>query len=403
MNIKRKTVFFLKALTVYICVLYVFLALYIPSGINLYENKSAFVTFKCASFDKSGITLDGEKIIGEKAGNYKASITLMGIIPVKSIKISVTNEKKVVPCGKVVGVRLYSDGLVAVAIGTITDENGNRTSPAKEAGIKEGDIITHINGVRLMSASHLMAVLEKTSGDVSVTYKRNEKIYNAKVTPVISATDKSKKIGLWVRDSTAGIGTVTYYDKDDLSFGALGHPITDIDTGVSFSVLEASVVGCSVSVSKKGEKGSPGELYGSFSPTDKDIGTINLNSDCGIFGTLFEEISDREAVPVALKSDVKVGKAIVLSNISGDSVKEYEIEIVKVFKFLSSESKDMIIRVTDPNLLEAAGGIVQGMSGSPILQNGKLVGVVTHVFVNDPTRGYAIFAEKMLKRTNCGK
>ena len=212
-----------------------------------------------------------------------------------------------------------------------------------------------------------------------------------------ACTDGTYRLGAWIRDSMAGIGTMTFYEPATGIFGALGHGINDVDTALLMPLESGAILSASVSDVKKGAAGDPGELHGAFR-TDRDLGELWANTPGGIFGTLADTslVSADQAVPVALRSQVKVGPATILSNIAGEEVKRYDVEIVRVYPAGSHDTRDLMVKVTDPALLEATGGIVQGMSGSPILQDGRLVGAVTHVLVNDPTQGYGILAETML-------
>ena len=265
-------------------------------------------------------------------------------------------------------------------------------------GIREGDLLLTFNGEKIVSTEHLQELLRE-NGDkaAQMTLQRGQAYETVNITPVCGG-DGSVRLGAWIRDSMAGIGTMTYYDPESGSFGALGHGITDVDTAQLMSLGSGSIMETTVKAVKKGEKGEPGELKGDFS-VQRDVGTVTVNSDGGIFGTVSDADfpARSQAVPVAGAEEVKPGSAVILSTVSGEEIREYQVEIVKVFRDADS-TRNLLLRITDPELLQATGGIVQGMSGSPILQNGKLVGAVTHVMINDPTQGYGIFAENMLVR-----
>lgn len=314
------------------------------------------------------------------------------------VLMSMTNaraaqEKVVIPMGRAVGIKLFSDGVLVVGTSEIEGQN-----PARSCGLREGDIITHINSEEVDSIEEVRTLLQTIGGQpMSIRATRGEKQVQFTAQAVQCAADGTYKLGAWIRDSMAGIGTLTYYDPDTGAFGALGHGINDVDTSLLMPLESGSLMYAEVTDVKKGVAGEPGELHGQFQ-VQKDLGPLSANTTSGIFGTLTEKSMTQglTPVPVAARKEVKTGKATILSNISGDQVEEYEVEIVRLYPNSETDTRDMMIRVTDPRLLEATGGIVQGMSGSPILQNGKLIGAVTHVLVSDPTQGYAILAEDMM-------
>ena len=297
---------------------------------------------------------------------------------------------ELVPSGRAVGVKLFADGVLVVDL-------SDGASPARTCGLKEGDVILTCNGVDIQSTEHLQELLAQNKEDrATLEIQRGNRQLALTATPEKN-DDGTYRLGAYVRDSMAGIGTMTFYDPQSGVFGALGHGVTDVDTGKLMPLDEGSTMDASVKAVRRGESGAPGELRGEFNLT-RDSGTLYANTDCGIFGRANAEnftAPDASALPLARRDEVKTGRATILSNVSGTEVKEYEIEIEKVFS-ASADTRNLLLRVTDEELLEKTGGIVQGMSGSPILQNGKLVGAVTHVLVNDATRGYGIFIENML-------
>lgn len=303
-------------------------------------------------------------------------------------------EKTVIPLGQAVGIKLFADGVLVVDVSSLEGISGK--SPAQKCGIKEGDLILTFNDRKISSTEHLQELLRQ-NGDqpAKLQFQRGQEVKTVDITPVCAA-DGSVRLGAWIRDSMAGIGTMTYYDPESGSFGALGHGITDVDTAQLMSLGSGSIMETAVKAVKKGERGDPGELKGDFS-VQRDVGTVTVNSDGGIFGTVSDAdfLARGEAVPVASAEEVKPGRAVIRSTICGDEIREYEVQIVKVYRDKDT-TRNLLLRITDPELLQTTGGIVQGMSGSPILQNGKLVGAVTHVMINDPAQGYGIFAENML-------
>ena len=302
----------------------------------------------------------------------------------------------VIPMGRAVGIKLFSDGVLVVGLSDLSAQEGT-CSPARSCGLRQGDIITHINNTQVDTIEEVRAVLQKLEGDqMSIRAIRDEQ--QVQFTAQAAACDDGTyRLGAWIRDSMAGIGTMTFYEPSSGLFGALGHGINDVDTALLMPLESGAILSASVSDVKKGTAGDPGELHGTFR-TEQDLGQLWANTPGGIFGTLSDTslVPAGEAIPTALRSQVKTGPATILSNIAGEEVKSYDVEIVRVFPAGSHDTRDLMVKVTDPALLEATGGIVQGMSGSPILQDGRLVGAVTHVLVNDPTQGYGILAETML-------
>ncbi len=351
---------------------------------------------------KAGLMQDkqsGKAVTAEKSlssGNsYKTQLKIFGIIPIKDVNVSIVESKTVIPCGTPFGIKMFTDGVVVVGL-TDVDDGISLVNPAKNAGIKLGDILTAVNGNKISANEDLAREVSAAGGaPMTITVRRGNNVFDAILTPVKAKGDGKYKAGIWVRDSSAGIGTVTFYDAASRLFGGLGHPVCDIDTGEMLPLMSGEVVDVTITSVNKGMPGLPGELRGSFNSSGA-AGYLITNSETGLYGMLNESPSTHTAMPVALKQQVTEGKATILSTIEGSEPTEYDIVIEKVNMNDSNPTKNLIIRITDKRLLDATGGIVQGMSGSPILQNGMLAGAVTHVFVNDPTRGYGIFAENML-------
>ncbi len=302
--------------------------------------------------------------------------------------------QEVIPGGMAFGVKYYAEGAIVIGVCDVETASG-LVSPARDAGLAKGDVITHAGGSKIKSLEDLLKLVEGCAGQkIEIGYKRNGESKQLVLAPAKDKSTGEYRMGIWVRDSTAGIGTVTYIDKKSLQFGGLGHGINDSSTGMLMPFGRGTVVEVTIDNIKKGLKNAPGELKGTFLP--RELGKLSQNTETGVFGT-FHALPDQlsEAVPVAKADEVKTGKAVLRSCASG-KVEEYEIEIEEIYK-PSGKTKNFLIHVTDPKLLSLTGGIVQGMSGSPILQNGKLIGAVTHVLVNDPTKGYGIFIENMLE------
>ena len=305
--------------------------------------------------------------------------------------------RKVIPMGRAVGIKLFSDGVMVVGLADV-DTGGGSENPARQCGLREGDIITHINSEEVDSIEEVQSILQDLSGErMSIRAMRGDREVQMTAQAVKCSADGCYKLGAWIRDSMAGIGTMTFYDPATYVFGALGHGVSDVDTARLMPLQSGSIMYAEVSDVKRGVVGAPGELHGVFR-VEQDLGELYANTASGVFGTLTDEklTGGAAAVEVAERSQIKTGKAVILSNIAGDRVEEYEVEITRVYPDGGGENRDMTLKVTDRRLLEATGGIVQGMSGSPILQNGRLVGAVTHVLVNDPTTGYGIAIGTML-------
>ncbi len=326
---------------------------------------------------------------------YESNAKLFGVLPLKTVSVGVVDRVRLYPGGMPFGVKFYTDGVLVVGVSAVTTDAGE-VSPANEAGIKVKDVITKIDGIKVTSVEEVTRILEDSEGKtLEVTCKRGNEEFIAPLSTVYSTPDGSYKAGLWIRDSTAGIGTVTYIDPTTLEFAGLGHGICDVDTGDLMPLLRANVVDVTLSGIVKGKSGSPGELRGYFDT--EMVGSLTKNTRSGVFGTLCELPQETlgEPMPIALSREVEPGAATILCSVDGGEVREYAVEITKM-RDRESDVKNFIIKVTDPELLELTGGIVQGMSGSTIIQNGKIVGAVTHVLVNDPTSGYGIFIENML-------
>ena len=309
-----------------------------------------------------------------------------------------TEGRRVIPMGRTVGIKLFSDGVMVVGFSEVAAAGGS-SAPARECGLREGDIITHINSAEVDTIEEVQSVLQQVGGEkMSIRASRDGKQLQVTAQAVQCSADGQYKLGAWIRDSMAGIGTMTYYDPGTGVFGALGHGINDVDTALLMPLQSGNIMYSEVTDVKKGESGAPGELHGAFQ-VDRDLGTLSANTAGGVFGTLTDKslTAGHTVMEVASRQQVHTGKASILTNIAGDTVEEYGLEIMRVYPAGSEDTRDLMIKVTDPVLLAATGGIVQGMSGSPVLQDGKVVGAVTHVLVNDPTRGYGIFAERMLE------
>lgn len=335
-------------------------------------------------------------------GSVDLEIRLFGLIPLRRLTVNVLPEIRLMPGGHSVGIKLHSQGVMVVGHHLVKGASGS-ASPAKDAGIEVGDVILAIDGVEVNDANQVADSINRKGGkNEALTFrvKRGERIFEKEVTPMLCTETGRYRIGLYIRDSAAGVGTMTFYEPKSGIYGALGHVITDVDTNLPVDIKDGRLVKADIVDIKAARRGQPGEKTGIFQENQDIMGTIEKNSGFGIFGTLTKIShvpgSIDEPMPIALIQQVKPGPAEILTVLEGETIGRYAIEIQRVYNQSRPNDKGMIIKVVDEELLKVAGGIVQGMSGSPIIQDGRIVGAVTHVFVNDPTRGYGIFIEWMV-------
>ena len=338
-----------------------------------------------------------ERIL-QKSGENVLRIRLGNLITLRRVDVQYRERIYVMPGGEAIGVTLYLPGALIVGLGAFLSVDGSMASPAQDAGLKAGDMILKVNGETVQNAAHLSMLCAQAKRELKLVISRNGEEKSIILLCVQAAEDRAWKLGMWVRDSTAGIGTLSFYDRESLRFGALGHPVTDVDTGSLLEIGDGGISAADVIGVSCGMQGMPGELHGAFSTRGQRIGEIESNTNNGIFGYLSEDLCPGlypQGIPLAFTDEVVPGAAQILSTVDESGVRAFDCEIIRTFAQDSSENKSMILRVNDPELLAITGGIVQGMSGSPVIQNGRLAGVVTHVFVNDPTKGYAVYAEWM--------
>lgn len=357
-------------------------------GLNL-ENSSGQTIEAMAS--------DTEKI-SKEVGKLDLSLNL-GNFSLKDVTVNVIPNTVVIPGGEAIGLRLYTSGVLVVGMSEIVGTDNKSYSPYKDSGIQEGDMIVKIDDKAITCTSDLITKVNECNGNsVEITYVRDGNNYITEIKPT-KTEENEYKLGLWVRDAAAGVGTITYYDPESQMFGALGHGILDIDTDQLIDIAKGEVITSKILSIVKGEKGKPGEVQGSID-NGKVIGEVYKNTNFGIYGKLTDVslIEGGKTLEVMPRDEVKLGKATIICTLDDNKREEYEIEIEKLYTSTNRNNKNMIIKVTDERLLEKTGGIIQGMSGSPILQDGKFVGAVTHVMVNNPEKGYGIFADTMLKQ-----
>lgn len=381
----------------------------IPQQVTLLEGetfqlqKTASATaFVQSAQQKIGISEEENKltITGEKIGSDEVILKLAGI-PIKKLNVDVKKNLKMMPGGQSIGVKLNTLGVLVVGH-HLVDSGDEKKSPGEEAGIKVGDIIMNINGNKIEKMEDVTPIVQKAGEEqkpLQMMIQRDKEKINTTLMPLKDKAEHFFKLGLYIRDSAAGIGTMTFYEPKSKKYGALGHVISDMDTKKPIVVEDGQLVKSTVTSIEKGINGNPGEKLADFSPHRKVIGNIKKNSPFGIFGHLKEDLKNGvfdQPMSIALSHQVKEGPAQILTVVDGDKVHPYDIEIVTTIPQKFPATKGMVIKVTDPDLLKKTGGIVQGMSGSPIIQDGKLIGAVTHVFVNDPTSGYGVHIEWML-------
>ena len=335
-----------------------------------------------------------------EAGVEKLKLSLFGDIKIKDVNVAVVPKTTVIPLGTAIGMKLYTKGVLVVGISQIKDENNEKKKPYENSGIEQGDTILAVNNNEISNTDELIEEVNKSNGNqISIKYMKNNETLETSITPVKSKDEY--KIGLWVRDAAAGVGTLTFYEPSTNSFMALGHGISDIDTEKIVDIANGELITANIVSIKKGEKGEPGEIKGTIDSGNK-IGNISENTNLGVYGIVtnksYLNLGNSSEMEVATRSEIKEGKAQIICQLDNSGKKLYDIEIEKTYTMNNEDNKSMLIKVVDEELLEKTGGIIQGMSGSPVIQNGKFVGAVTNVLVNDPTRGYAIFADMMIKQ-----
>ncbi len=335
-------------------------------------------------------------LTARETGEKQVSIDLFGLLPLRKMRLKVDQGMTLMPGGTAVGVALATKGVLVVGVSDVQGQ-----SPAQKAGLRSGDVIQSVNGREVSDAAHLTRLVASfDAAPLTVVYQRNGKTRAASLTPLWDAASGAYRIGAWVRDSTAGVGTLSYYNPGDGTYGALGHAINDADTGKLLPVRSGTLLQADIVDVRMGRRGEPGELRGTFLNDRRVLGSIEENTPLGIYGTLDKPFVNPlypNGLPVGYQESVMIGPASILSTVDGEGMREYKVEIIQKTRQALPGQKSMVIRVTDEDLLKKTGGIVQGMSGSPIVQNGRVIGAVTHVCVDDPTQGYGLYIEWMLQ------
>lgn len=371
-----------------------------PSNFNVIEGEDFDLPSLRAISGSGMLNYNKVSLANKQEGESETiQLKLYNLIPIKATHINVISEPGLTPGGTPFGIKLFTRGVMVIDINDV-QTNGGVVNPARLAGIIKGDVILSIDSNEVSSNEQVADIIERSNGrSLPVTIKRDANIIKSILSPMESSIDGKYKSGIWVRDSSAGIGTVTYYIQNDYSFAGLGHGICDVDTGKIMPLDSGEVCKVSINSVLKGQVGTPGELRGSFASNDS-IGTLMLNNEAGIYGVLEEAPNSLQPVKLRLKQKIKTGPAQIISTLDNTGPQQYNINIDKIDLNPKTMTKNMMITVTDATLLAKTGGIVQGMSGSPIIQDGELVGAVTHVFVNNPQKGYGIFAENMINFTS---
>ena len=399
---------FLLLVILLISYIYAIVIGYIPDRIVLFEGEEIDLPsiFGLSFRDNSNeelveVSSTTSQKISEEIGVSKMQVSLFNNFFVKSVDVDVLPRTTVIPVGNLAGVKLYTNGVLVVGMSEIQGDDNRMYKPYEETGIEEGDTIVAINDSTIHSTEDLIQCVNMSSGnELEIEYVRDNQTMQCSMTPVKTA-DEQYKLGLWVRDSAAGVGTVTFYEPSTKSFAALGHGIVDIDTEQLINISSGEFVTTKILNIQKGEKGKPGRIQGTID-NQQNIGVISKNTRFGIYGVvdnvLALNLNNSKELEVALRDEIQTGKAKILCTLENGKTEEYEIEIEEIYKDNNYDNKSMKIKVTDNRLIEKTGGIIQGMSGSPIIQNNKFVGAITHVLVNNPQEGYAVFGDIMIKQ-----
>ena len=393
--------FLITTVFIYICAIDA-----IPRNIILFKGeelnfrKIFGISIENKNLKYGAIQTSTDSVKNQEIGTKNLEVKLFNAFKVKDIDVSIIERTKVIPVGQVSGIKLYTSGVLVVGMSEIKGIDNIKHKPYENSGIQEGDTIVQIENKDITDTKELINVVNLSQGkELKIKYVRNNDSLECNITPV-KTSETEYKLGLWVRDSAAGIGTMTYIEPELNSFAALGHGITDIDTGKILNISDGQFITTKVLSIMKGTSGNPGKILGTINEQAK-IGIINKNSIFGIYGVVNDitnvKLNSNNAIDVATRNEIELGEAKILCSLDGESAEEYKIQIEKIYLNNDYDNKSMLIKVTDNKLIEKRGGIIQGMSGSPVIQNGKFIGAVTNVLINDPTRGYVVFGDLMVK------
>ena len=398
MKILKKFLIIIFILIIYIYVCNISM---LPNNIILMQGEALNLnTFLGINIKNSNVVTASSNLnnsIVEETGKMELKLNLFNLFSVKDVTVNVIPKTTVVPLGKAIGMKLYTEGVLVVGMSEIEGKK-----PYENSGIETGDKIIEINNIEISNTDELIQCVNNSNGsNIEIKYindKNEEEVAN--ILPA-KTSNNEYKLGLWVRDAAAGVGTITFYEPSTGEFGALGHGINDVDTYELIDIANGELVNTNIIDIVKGERGSPGEIRGIIEG-ERTIGSISKNTSFGVYGNVLDttklSINKNSELEVANRSEIKTGKAQIMCELENGKVQNYEIEIQKIFLENNSDNKSMLIKVTDEELIEKTGGIIQGMSGAPIIQNGKFIGAVTHVLVNDPQMGYAVFGDLMIKQ-----
>lgn len=383
------------------------LPLRLPFAVTARSNKEGIVKINGSPLGHRANPVTAFPVVIEPAepGRVSIEFRLFGIVPLRRVQVDVLQPTSVMVGGHAIGVLLRSRGILVVGFLPVTDPGGRRHSPARDAGIQLGDVILKVDGQPVVSDQDVARLVElagSQSRPVNIELARRGTYLVKSVNPIYCGGTGRHRIGLLVRDGTAGVGTLTFYDPKTQRYAALGHMITDEDTRRPIDLREGQLVRAVIVGIQSGKRGEPGEKIGVFVDPLDALGTIERNTDFGIIGRVNKQLHNElypQAINVGLATDVTPGPAEIVTVLEGERLERFSVEILRVFEYDRAHPKNMLLKITDPRLISRAGGIVQGMSGSPIIQNGKLVGAVTHVLVNDPLKGYGVFAELMIRES----
>lgn len=405
-----KRVLKMLLLVFFLIIIYVYTLLIesIPNELVIFEGENISmktllgITIKDKNNQTIEVSSNNGNSLSNETGKKSLEVSLFNNILLKNVDISVLPKTTVIPVGKIAGLKLHTNGVLVVGMSEIEGQDKKRHKPYENTGIEEGDTIIKINETEIGSTNQLIETVNLSKGNsIQVKFIHEEETKECSITPVQTSSNEYK-LGLWVRDSAAGVGTVTFYEPSTKTFGALGHGITDIDTNELINIASGEFITTRVLNIEKGESGEPGKIQGTIE-NQQNIGTISKNSKFGIYGRVDNlsslNVDTSKEMEVALRNEIQLGKATILCSLDNQKPREYEIEIQKIYTENNYDNKSMQIKVTDQKLIEKTGGIIQGMSGSPIIQYGKFVGAVTHVLVNNPQEGYAVFGDIMLKQS----
>ncbi len=396
-NLKKfLIIIFILIIYIYVCNISM-----LPNNIILMQGEALNLnTFLGINIKNSNVVTASSNLnnsIVEETGKMELKLNLFNLFSVKDVTVNVIPKTTVVPLGKAIGMKLYTEGVLVVGMSEIEGKK-----PYENSGIETGDKIIEINNIEISNTDELIQCVNNSNGsNIEIKYindKNEEEVAN--ILPA-KTSNNEYKLGLWVRDAAAGVGTITFYEPSTGEFGALGHGINDVDTYELIDIANGELVNTNIIDIVKGERGSPGEIRGIIEG-ERTIGSISKNTSFGVYGNVLDttklSINKNSELEVANRSEIKTGKAQIMCELENGKVQNYEIEIQKIFLENNSDNKSMLIKVTDEELIEKTGGIIQGMSGAPIIQNGKFIGAVTHVLVNDPQMGYAVFGDLMIKQ-----